>query len=268
MDTLKLSYIILAICIVILFYYTNQWYKKQNNEVELFTNKNKNIKNVKNTDLNDPIENIEYVDKLDANNSINYKQGVPKIIHQTAPKNRNLWSKTWYECHKTWQKHFPTSEYKHILWYDEDLDHFIKTKHNWFYKYYKNYPKNINRIDIARYFILYTYGGIYADMDYYCSKNFYKFLDKNKVTIVESPYKENEHLHNCLMASPKGHPFWFDVINEILVSRHYKSVLDVSGPRVLDRSYNKNNNVKRVKILPQNLFNPRLNSNDFYSKSN
>ena len=33
------------------------------------------------------------------------------------------------------------------MWHDEDLDDFIKTEHNWFYKQYKNYKHNINRFD-------------------------------------------------------------------------------------------------------------------------
>lgn len=51
---------------------------------------------------------------------------------------------------------------------------------------YEDFYKNINRID--RYFILYKYGGIYADMDYKCFTNFYNILPSNKISISESLY--------------------------------------------------------------------------------
>ena len=51
---------------------------------------------------------------------------------------------------------------------------------------YNNYPKTIQRVDTVRYFILYKYGGIYADMDYVVKKNFFNELEKEKINIIES----------------------------------------------------------------------------------
>ena len=59
----------------------------------------------------------------------------------------------------------------------------------------------------THYLILYKYGGIYADMDYMCFKNFYNILPKNKISISESPYKENEEIQNALMISPPNNSF-------------------------------------------------------------
>ncbi len=79
---------------------------------------------------------------------------IPKIIHQTAPQNKEMWPKTWEICQQTWKKHFPSPEYKYILWNDAELNKFIKTHYKWFYDYYIEYKHNICRIDAARYFIL------------------------------------------------------------------------------------------------------------------
>lgn len=193
---------------------------------------------------------------------------VPKIIHQTAPRDKSKWPKTWYICQNTWFKHFPKNEYKYMMWYDEDLDLFIKTQYNWFYPHYKSYKNKISRIDAARYFILYHYGGIYADMDFYCVHNFYNKLEYNKVSIVESPYKKNEYLQNSLMASSIKHPFWKTVFSQLLINKKKNKILDIAGPRLLDDSYIK----EYVNILPYQLFNPRLedkevfNSNNIYTK--
>ncbi len=98
------------------------------------------------------------------------------------------------------------------MWTDEDLDNLIKNDFPYFYDIYKGYDVNIKRIDMARYFILYKYGGIYADMDYICFKNFYNLMPQDKVSISESDWQENEYMQNALMISPKEHPFWLDVI--------------------------------------------------------
>ena len=106
-----------------------------------------------------------------------FSERIPKIIHQTAPADKSTHPLTWTKCHESWKREFPESTYKHIMWTDEDLDILIKNDFPWFYSYYINYPKNIERIDIARYFILYKHGGIYADMDFYCNKNFFNNVE-------------------------------------------------------------------------------------------
>lgn len=147
---------------------------------------------------------------LDYNN--NFRPEIPKIIHQTAPKDQTKWHPIWFKCQTSWKTYF--KDFTYMMWTDEDLDNLIKTDFSWFYDIYKSYDRNISRIDIARYFILYKYGGIYADMDYECFENFYDRLNQAKVSISESPYTRNEYLQNALMISPKKHPFWKLVIAE------------------------------------------------------
>ena len=122
------------------------------------------------------------------------------------------------------------------------------------------------RFDISRCFILYTYGGIYADMDYLCNKNFYNSLPSDKVSISESPYKQNENLQNALMCSPKGHEFWINaIINSIkLTPEHH--LFDLTGPRLIDRTHNMNKS--EVNILPFNLYNPPKDSDEFNNDNN
>ena len=42
----------------------------------------------------------------------------------------------------------------------------------WFLATYDGYPSYIQRRDAARYFIVYKHGGVYADLDYECTKPF------------------------------------------------------------------------------------------------
>ncbi len=159
---------------------------------------------------------------------------IPKIIHQTAPKDESKWPSIWKPCQESWKKHFPG--YKYILWSDEDLDDFIKTKYSWFYPLYSNFPDKMNRIDSARYFILYEYGGIYADMDYQCIKNFEHLLPKDKACAAESPHK-GEKYQNALMVSPPKHPFWEHVFNDLKENFNKGlSVTEYAGPEVIHRT--------------------------------
>jgi mannosyltransferase OCH1-like enzyme len=193
---------------------------------------------------------------------------IPKIIHQTAPVDKSKWHELWFECQQSWFDTFPQPEYQYKMWTDEDLDDLIKNDFPWFYEKYTNYDKNIKRIDMARYFILYKHGGIYADMDYMCMKNFYHLLTPNKVTISESPYA-NEYLQNALMASNKENPFWMKVIEEVKKRPDHLSIVDLTGPRMLSYVYYENPN--EVVPLKMELFNPMVDtpgfdSNDVYTK--
>lgn len=184
-----------------------------------------------------------------------FDNDIPKIIHQTAPADKTKWNDIWFKCQESWKKYFPDFEYK--MWTDEDLDNLIKNDFLWFYEIYKNYDKNIKRIDIARYFILHKYGGIYADMDYMCFKNFYDLLPKDKVSISESNFPENEYMQNALMISPKEHPFWMNVIKKATerynINYNNGNILDATGPRLIDSTYEENTDY--VNPLPVQLYN-------------
>ena len=184
-----------------------------------------------------------------------FTQKIPKIIHQTAPADESKWPEIWSKCQKTWKELFPAPEYEYKMWTDEDLDDLMKNDFPEHYEMYKGYDQKIKRFDIVRYFILYKYGGIYADMDYICFKNFYDLMPSDKVSISESPYKYNEYLQNALMISPKEHPFWMNVI-EKATKRSGKdvSVIVATGPVLISDTYEEHKN--DVNVLPIDLYNP------------
>jgi len=188
-----------------------------------------------------------------------HQQYIPKIIHQTAPSDKSKWKPEWYACQKTWKKYFPEPEYKHIMWTDEALDKFMKKEFPDYYPIYKGYDKNIKRIDMARCFYLYKYGGIYADMDYKCFKNFHKLLPKDKVSIVRSPYPW-EHLQNAMMTSPPGHPFWMKVVDESKGRTKSKNILWSTGPMLISDVYFANSD--DVNVLPVDTYNPIKEAKD------
>jgi len=161
-------------------------------------------------------------------------KNVPRIIHQTAPSDEKKWNPVWKLCQESWKRNFPQWEYK--MWTDEDLDTLIRTKYAWFYTIYSNYPKKIMRIDAARYFILYDQGGIYADMDFECVKNFEHVIPQGLAFAAETPFGTfGEVYQNALMGSPEKHEFWIRVFEDLVDHSKEPDVLQATGPEVIHR---------------------------------
>lgn len=163
-----------------------------------------------------------------------FEATIPKIIHQqwkndVVPKKFMKWKDKWIQ-------YFPEPEYTHMLWTDTNARELIAKHYPWFLQIYDEYEYNINRADAARYFILHHYGGIYADLDYEPTTNFYNYLPQNQVGMVESPYYWNEKTQNCLMSSPQNDPFWIDLFTVLTKNARKKEVLEATGPILLDQA--------------------------------
>ena len=98
---------------------------------------------------------------------------IPKIIHQiywdfsdgiSPPSNK------WLIAQQSWKVYHP--DWKYMYWNDIAIENFIGTFYPWFLDIFSNYPHPIQRADAVRPFLLYHYGGIYADMDTVCKKSF------------------------------------------------------------------------------------------------
>lgn len=169
--------------------------------------------------------------------------GVPKLVHQCAPADKSKWHPLWHLCQKTWFEHFPQHTY--LMWTDEGIDDFMKTKYSSFYPIFKAYNENIKRFDAFRYFLLYEFGGIYADMDYECVKAFHHVLPAGKVSIAESMHAWDEGYQNALMASPPKHPFWLYVIDELIRRKDELDVMYATGPLLV---------VQAIRDAPKDMF--------------
>lgn len=192
-----------------------------------------------------------------------------------APKNKSLWHPFWEKCHETWKTHFLESEYEHILWDDAKIDEFIENEFPEYIDFYYSLPFHIMQLDFARYCIIYKYGGIYVDMDFYCFKNFYNDLTKNtffvespssKETIQNSLFgskKNNKHILNIINESKKTF-YYYEIINDQNHEKYNDYVLTLSGPILISKYYNSltKSNKNQIQILEQDKFNPDFNKNE------
>lgn len=143
---------------------------------------------------------------------------IPKRIFQTW-KTKNIDQPVLKMWQNSWKEKNP--EYEYDLWDDADNRRFIEENYPDFLPIYDSYDRNIKRVDAVRYFYLYHYGGIYADLDFQCLKNFDKLLEEECDVILGTlGYMDNERyrLHsvpNAIMISKKNSDFFRLVIHAL-----------------------------------------------------
>jgi mannosyltransferase OCH1-like enzyme len=115
--------------------------------------------------------------------------------------------------------------------------------------------------------ILQRYGGLYADMDYYCCKPFdevfSKFTDDFYVVCTPNSFGDNTYFSNSLMYSKPNHSFWRKLLIQmeidkscpIYYSRHM-IIMYTTGPGILTRVYNLYTDVDKLSSFPMKLFHP------------
>lgn len=201
---------------------------------------------------------------------------IPKIIHQTGPSDTAKWHPLWSKCQASWQSNFKDFEYK--FWSDEDIDDLVKKEYPDYWEMYNSFPVHIMKIDFVRFCIMDKFGGIYADLDYFCYKNFESLLTK-PAYVVENPFG-NDPIENSLMCSIPNSIFFkkclektkdrfnyvkethidkLNTIETVFKSKKYQDVVRpllifyISGTNCLSSVYRENKNL--VDVLDGHVFN-------------
>jgi mannosyltransferase OCH1-like enzyme len=133
-----------------------------------------------------------------------------------------------------------------VLWSDAEAEQLVKIHYPLYYNLYMSFPFHINRIDFARFCILHKYGGVYADMDMFCYKNFFNELTEE--CYVAGSLMQGETVQNSLMASVPNHEFFVECMmkskelfdgasivydkSNICTRESNDYVLKVTGPRL------------------------------------
>jgi mannosyltransferase OCH1-like enzyme len=167
---------------------------------------------------------------------------IPKIIHQVFGLWDNKMPKEIKRRIDKWKKLHPTYEYK--LWDKKACKDFLRKKYNWFLPLYESYQYHVQRADAIRYFILYEYGGIYADIDLEPAKPLDIMLEKygHKNSILYRSPNSDMITNDFMMSKPKN-IFWKKVIYNLIskhnfnsISRHL-TIMYSTGPLFLDDIY-------------------------------
>ena len=186
----------------------------------------------------------------------------PKRIFQTwknksPPKKMAYWA-------ETWRSNNP--DYEYVLWDDADNRRFVAENFQWFLPTYDSYDKEIKRADAIRYMYLYTYGGIYADLDFECLKPFDALLEEYKgydIILGQmesdlSQWHSSNNIPNAIMISKPGCNFWLRVLERMVVkatSQGQGRPEVETGPVVLKEVYS-TAWFDRIKLLPPSVLYP------------
>ncbi len=159
---------------------------------------------------------------------------IPRIIHQTW-KTADI-PHEWRAWHATWRRHHPDWEIR--VWTDADNRQLIEEHHPWFLGTYDGFERDIQRVDAAKYFILYTCGGVYADLDCECIEPVDDLVAAGGAVFG----KTADRVIECaFMASSPAHPIWVDVFAAMqrpsLMARGIRSLPEALGKRGFDAAH-------------------------------
>ena len=161
---------------------------------------------------------------------------IPARIFQTWK------SKTLPAPYAAWSKTFQSKNpgFTLELWDDHDNRNFIASEFPWFLKTYNAYPAEIYRVDAVRYFYLYSYGGIYADLDTECLRPLDPLLHRADVLLGRmGPSESFAHsIPNAIMASKPRQEFWLFAISLLLEFSQYHDRPELlTGPVLLKSAH-------------------------------
>ena len=171
------------------------------------------------------------------------------------------WTRAFNNCNKQYQLRNWTT----ILWTDESICSFIKNHYPSFLPTYNSYPYSIQRVDAARYFILFHYGGVYLDLDVGCLQNkdltdLLHSMEHLEKTVL-MPQTQPIGFSNDVLIATKGSLF-FKRLVDALPSKNkwygspYLTVLYSTGPMFLTLQYKRlpSARQKDILILPPKLY--------------
>jgi mannosyltransferase OCH1-like enzyme len=200
---------------------------------------------------------------------------IPPIVHQTW-KSDDL-PRSLKECCASWKRFNPDFDYR--FYDDRSCAAFIYAKYPDLAQLYESLPLPILRADLFRYLIVYSFGGLYADIDMECLRPIDRFLSLDgaifsieaRLTSIrqrELGYRHPYQIANCIFASEAGHPFLRRVIDRAVALLRSQqaitpaSVEDITGPRMLTRLFyegapQRTRILKQIYWIPYRLY-PRL----------
>lgn len=158
-------------------------------------------------------------------------QQLPKIIHLQWQSKTLLKGSIQERAYLEYKRLFPAHEVK--MWTDGEMRDLIKNEFDWFLDVYDAYPFNIQRVDASRYFIIYKYGGLYADTDYIPFHDFWNLLSTEKLSIIESPYKYAEEVQNSLFSAPPRLKIFKNIFELLIERKNSREVVYSTGPNLI-----------------------------------
>lgn len=203
---------------------------------------------------------------------------IPKIIHQiwyqgeaNIPDHLRDYRQSWIHKHPN---------YQFVLWDQPKIESLLDKMNIEIKELYHAYDLMIQRIDVAKYIILYVFGGIYIDMDVKCLKSldtiYNAHPDKN-VILSLCPYnffhslvlklvglRSNENLiNNGVIACVPQHPLLEAIIVQAMknkdtllkvLRKNFLHIFYTTGPVMVTQAFREFKNDSDIAILDNTYF--------------
>lgn len=201
---------------------------------------------------------------------------IEKHIHQIwiqGIKHLKGYNKTFFKYSKNIKETFEDCEY--TLWDDDMITNEMEEDNPKLYEIYKSTRQYAAKSDIARYYILNKYGGIYIDMDYEAFENFYWLFagDINFAVVMPSKVSGQKQLfntyvnstygiNNCVIGSSKNSIILEYIINKINKNanknkiQNWKWIMTITGPTALENAVLKFKDKETIRFLPSSILEP------------
>jgi len=206
---------------------------------------------------------VEATDKM--NNHSNIIR-IPKIIHQIWINDNEL-PETLSEMSKTWMVNHPNWEYR--LWDKKAIKDLLLSEFPEYLPCYESFEYDIQRWNLAIYFILLHLGGLYADVYSECLAPIDFLLGSASCCIgmeLESEtmeYNKQKVIGNAFMACVPNHAYLRMIIDDILINFHkqfstipFFQVMESTGSFLITRVYQQFNEKDDITLIPAELVAP------------
>ncbi len=179
---------------------------------------------------------------------------IPKLIHIIWWQGINKIPDKFKYNINSWKINNP--KYKIILW---DARSILNMIDRYYYNKIILYKRMIQKIDYAKYLIIYKYGGCYVDIDMKCNDKLDKYLDQNKINVslfYFTKIKIYPFINNGFIACNKNNSEIMLIINECnkYINNDYLidelTVMKTTGPLLFNRILNESN---KINILDSNI---------------
>jgi mannosyltransferase OCH1-like enzyme len=201
---------------------------------------------------------------------------IPKTIHQIWFQGEEQIPPYLLEYHNTWVQLNP--DYKVLVWDQKKIENLVNEQEDWIKETYFFYKKMIQKIDFAKYVILYKYGGIYIDMDIKCLQSLNNtpgitdndlvlssmttfFFQKIALNIILRKYIKSDYINNGTIMCVPNTELMLLTMKEARTKKNLPDffngfhVFYTTGPLCLTIAYHKmNQSAYKINILDKTYF--------------
>ena len=159
------------------------------------------------------------------------------LSHSPIPR---LWHVTWKteslpplfaDVHRTITSLHASPPWTHTIWTDAAIEDFVSRHFPQYREAFAALPRQIMRVDVFRYMVLFVQGGVYCDLDF----RLFKPIDDMiaDCTLLLPAESDSHHsptfLAQHFLAGIPNHPFWADLVR-VALDQPLKTIREYGDP--------------------------------------